>query len=84
MLKNKNLKYPLTFSSWDEKEINEIQKVINSGQFTYSDKVKKFENQYAKFFNMKHGVMVNSGSSANLIGIGSLFFKKKKPFKKRR
>ena len=82
MLKNKNLKYPLTFSSWDEKEINEIQKVINSGQFTYSDKVKKFENQYAKFFNMKHGVMVNSGSSANLIGIGSLFFKKKNPLKK--
>ena len=31
---------------------------------------------------MKHGVMVNSGSSANLIGIGSLFFKKKNPLKK--
>ena len=82
MFKNKNLNYPLTYSSWDEKEIQEIQKVINSGQFTYSDKVKKFENQYAKFFNMKHGVMVNSGSSANLIGIGSLFFKKKNPLKK--
>ena len=27
MLKNKNLKYPLTFSSWDEKEIKEIQKL---------------------------------------------------------
>ena len=82
MLKNKNYNYPLTYTSWDEKEINEIQKVIDSGQFTYSDKVKKFENQYAKFFNMKYGIMVNSGSSANLIGIGSLFFKKKNPLRK--
>ena len=81
---DKTLKYPLTYSSWDKKEIEQIHKVINSGQFTYASEVKKFEKKYANYFKMKYGVMVNSGSSANLIGIGSLFFKKKKSFKKRR
>ena len=79
---NEKLNYPLTFSSWDHKEILEIQKVIKSGQFTYASEVKNFEKKYAQFFKMKHAIMVNSGSSANLVSIASLFFKKKRPLKK--
>ena len=78
----KTLNYPLTYSSWDKKEIEQIHKVINSGQFTYASEVKKFEKKYADYFKMKHAIMVNSGSSANLISIGSLFFKKKILLKK--
>ena len=79
---NEKLNYPLTFSSWDYKEILEIQKVIKSGQFTYASEVKNFEKKYAQFFKMKHAIMVNSGASANLVSIASLFFKKKRPLKK--
>jgi len=79
---NQKLNYPLTFSSWDYKEILQIQKVIKSGQFTYASEVKNFEKKYAEFFKMKHAIMVNSGSSANLVSIASLFFKKNKPLKK--
>lgn len=78
----RHIKYPLTYNSWGIEEINQIDKVIKSGQFTYSHQVKNFENQYAKYFGMKYGIMTNSGSSANLIAIASLFFKKKNPLKR--
>ncbi len=74
--------YPLTYSSWNEDEIEQINKVIKSNQFTYSKQVKNFEKIYSKYFGMKYGVMVNSGSSANLISIASLFYKKKNPLKR--
>ena len=76
------INYPLTYSSWGNEEINKIHQVIKSGQYTYSKKVKEFENLYSKFFKMKYGVMVNSGSSANLIAISSLFYKKNNPLKR--
>ena len=38
--------------------------------------VKKLENLIAKTFGKKYGLMVNSGSSANLLAIASLNFKK--------
>ncbi len=34
--------------------------------------VKEFENKVAKIFGKKYGVMVNSGSSANLIALAAL------------
>ena len=34
--------------------------------------VKKLENLIAKIFGKKFGLMVNSGSSANLLGLASL------------
>ena len=39
-------------------------------------KVKELEAKVAKIFNKKYGLMVNSGSSANLIGILSLKLRK--------
>jgi len=69
--------YKLTSNSWGKEEINAIYKVIESGQFTYKNKVKEFEKKYSKYFGMKYSVMTNSGSSANLLAIASLFFKKK-------
>ena len=76
------IQYKLTSSSWNFEEINEIYKVIKSNQFTYKNKVKEFEKKYSKYFNMKYSVMTNSGSSANLLSIASLFYTKKKILKR--
>ena len=40
--------------------------------------VKKFEKNFAKFHKVKYSVMVNSGSSANLLMVASLFYQKNK------
>ena len=44
--------------------------------------VNLFEKKFAKYLNRKFAVMVNSGSSANLLGLASLFYKKNKPLKR--
>ena len=35
--------------------------------YTMGEKVEKFENEFATEMGCKHAIMVNSGSSANLI-----------------
>ena len=62
---------PLATSTWDEKEYAALQRVINSGRFTMGPAVKAFEEQFAGHFGAKHAVMVNSGSSANLLAIAA-------------
>ena len=81
---NKKNNFPLTYSTWNNQEVNAIKETINSGQLTYSNLVKEFESKFAHHMQMKYGIMVNSGSSANLLSIAALFYKKKKPFKTRR
>ena len=36
------------------------------------EKVNKFEHEFSKKFDFKHSVMVNSGSSANLVMVAAL------------
>lgn len=76
------MKYELASSSWDSKEIEAIKKVIDSDMFTMGNNVKQFESDFAKYTNHKYCVMVNSGSSANLLAIAALFYKKDNPLKK--
>ncbi len=66
------MKYPLAADTWDHKEVAAIQSVIDGGRYTMGSKVKQFENEFAEAFGIKHAVMVNSGSSANLLMIASL------------
>lgn len=66
------MKYPLAADTWDQKEIDAIQSVIAGGRYTMGPRVKQFENEFAETFGVKHAVMVNSGSSANLLMIASL------------
>lgn len=73
--------WPLAVSTWDEEEIDAAVNVLRSQNTTMGDHVKTFERQFADYHSMKHGIMVNSGSSANLIAIASLFYKGKHPFK---
>lgn len=75
------MKYELANSTWDHSEYDAMQEVIRSGKFTMGSKVEKFEKDFAKKMKTRFAIMVNSGSSANLIAISSLFFKKKNPLK---
>ena len=67
-------KYPLSSSTWDDKEIKAINKVIDNDQYTMGKHVGLFENAFSKYIGSKFSVMVNSGSSANLLAIASLFW----------
>lgn len=67
-------KYPLATSSWNEKEIDAIQKVITSDRYSMGEKVANFEQNFANYFGSRYAVMVNSGSSANLIMTAALFY----------
>jgi len=64
--------YSLASDSWDELEVNAINDVIKSNRYTMGSKVRQFENEFSKFFDVKYSLMLNSGSSANLLAIASL------------
>lgn len=68
-------KYSLTRSSWDHKEREAIQEVVDSGNLTMGTKVKQFERDFAAYTGAKYCVMVNSGSSANLLATAAMFYK---------
>lgn len=69
--------FPTAFSDWDEQEYNAVQRVISSGRFTMGPEVETFESEFAAYHRMKYGIMVNSGSSANLIIIAALIASRK-------
>lgn len=78
----KNYFYPTAFSVWDEEEHDAIERVIQSGKFTMGPEVAAFEEEFAHFHRMKYGIMVNSGSSANLIATAALFNLTELPLKR--
>lgn len=73
--------YPLATTSWDHLETDAISRVMASGNYSMGKEVFSFEEKFANFTKSKYCVMVNSGSSANLIMIGAMFYKKNNPWK---
>lgn len=71
--------YELAMPTFDHEEHQAMQGVIDSGFFSMGEKVAQFERQFADYHNKKHGIMVNSGSSANLIATAALFYKAEHP-----
>ena len=69
-------KYPLTSDTWGSEELAAIKDIMESNQYTMGKEVEKFEIDFAEYFKTKYAVMVNSGSSANLLAVASLFYKK--------
>jgi len=63
---------------YNKKEIRAVNEVLNKKNLTLMDGplVKKFEQKVADLFGKKYGLMVNSGSSANLLALASLRLKK--------
>ena len=71
----KNIRVPYGLSVHGNDEIEAVVKVLkNSTQM--GKNVFNFEKKIAKLFDKKYGLMVNSGSSANLLALSSFKFKK--------
>jgi len=70
------MKYPLATSTWDSDEKKAVYDVIESGMCTMSKNVQAFESDFARYVGSKYAVMVNSGSSANLVMTAALFYRK--------
>lgn len=73
------MEFKLCDNPWGPEEIDAIEKVIKSNMYTMGQEVKKYEEDFAEKFGTKHAVMVNSGSTANLLAIAALVYSKKLP-----
>jgi len=74
--------YELAVSTWGQEEMAAVQRVIASGRLTMGPEVAAFEQEFARYFGMRYGVMVNSGSSANLVSVAALFYKRDRPLQR--
>ncbi len=71
---NRNLEqnpndYLLSPNSFSNEDIMEGIKIIVTKKITMSKRTKIFEQRFAKFLGCKYALMVNSGSSANLLAM---------------
>ena len=62
---------------YDKKEINAVLRVLKKNSLSLIDgpNVKILEKKVSNLFGKKFGLMVNSGSSANLLALSSYNFK---------
>lgn len=63
---------PLSVPTFGWEEVWEALQSLLSAQVTMGKKVQRFESMFAEYVGVKHGVMVNSGSSANLLALSVL------------
>ena len=80
---SKNILYPLIDDAFLTIDILKGIEVLLSGQLTMSEITKEFEYEFAKYIGAKYALMVNSGSSANLISAFALVNPRKKNFLKK-
>lgn len=78
--KIKKFSYPLHEDSLSKEDLLEATKVLISRQLTMSKKTNEFENYFKKKLGLNYCLMVNSGSSANLLALFALI----NPVKKNR
>ena len=63
---------PLHVPSYGADEVNEALESLLSTRVTMGDKVRRFEVLWAQYLGVREAVMVNSGSSANLVAAAVL------------
>ena len=68
------MKYRLSDDTWDSKEFDAIQRVLESGKFSMGERVAEFEKAFAEKFGVKYALMVSSGSAANLLAVAGLVY----------
>ena len=67
VLIKKKYKYELLENGFNTKDIELGKKVLNSRRITMAENTRQFEDAFSKKIGSKHALMVNSGSSANLL-----------------
>ncbi len=72
--------YPLVKNPYRNKDIAEAIKVLRSCKLTAGKVTRKFQDYFSKKLRLKNSLMVNSGSSANLLAFQCLInpYRKKK------
>lgn len=68
----------LVEKTYDDEDIQAMVNVFKGDKFTMGKKVREFELEFSKKFNFNYSVMVNSGSSANLLALSVLCNPKRK------
>jgi len=69
LLIKKKYKYELLENGFSDSDISIGKKVLSTKRITMAKHTRNFENEFAKKINAKHALMVNSGSSANLLAV---------------
>lgn len=64
--------FPLISQSFDEREIVAAVNSLLDGRITMANQVAGLEAKFAAYIGTEHAVMVNSGSSANLLAVAVL------------
>ena len=77
-----SFRFQLASSTWGEEEKKAMLRVIESGMFTMGEEVAAFEKQFAQYIGSRYCIMVNSGSSANLLMTAALFYRKENPLQR--
>ena len=67
-----DVRLPLHVPSYGADEVNEAIDSLLSTRVTMGDKVRRFEQLWAEYLGVGEAVMVNSGSSANLVAVSAL------------
>ena len=65
----KKFKYSLLDDAFSSQDLQKGINVLKSGRITMSKITKEFEKKFAKYLGVKYALMVNSGSSANLLSV---------------
>jgi CDP-6-deoxy-D-xylo-4-hexulose-3-dehydrase len=66
------MKFPLGQNVHDQEDIKTMVDTLFTEQFTMGKQVETFEKIFADYLGVKYAIMVNSGSSANLIALHAL------------
>jgi CDP-6-deoxy-D-xylo-4-hexulose-3-dehydrase len=66
------MRVPLASSGLRDQDIQAVMKVLHSGNLTMGAEVRNFEKKMAEYLGVAHFIMMNSGSSANLLMIEAL------------
>ncbi len=75
-----NYFYPLVENPYRYKDLKKAKKILDSGKLTSGPVTEIFQNSFSKGMNTKYSLMVNSGSSANLLAFQCLI----NPYRKKR
>ncbi len=63
------MRVPYALSVYDSKEENRVLSVMREHRTNMGVETREFESRVASYFGKKYGIMVNSGSSANLLAV---------------